>query len=206
MHTHSILRGNVLVLNKSWIPINVTIVKDAINLIFRENASIIAHEDLLDNFNKVISQKYSIINYNDWIEISEFVKEDYGLIRSSRRKHFRPRVVLLNRYAGYPNYYIKLSRNGIYSRDEGLCQYCLNEVSKCEFTIDHVRPKSKGGRTEWDNLVLSCKFCNAKKGDKTLLESSMTLNKKPIKPSSYNFEKIYEKENKYWRSFLKEKK
>jgi len=79
---------------------------------------------------------------------------------------------------------LRFSRNNIYLRDGGRCQYCLNKLSKDKITLDHVVPVSKGGKKTWENIVLSCMTCNQKKGNRTLEQANMKLIKIPKIPSS----------------------
>jgi 5-methylcytosine-specific restriction endonuclease McrA len=69
------------------------------------------------------------------------------------------------------------------ARDEFLCQYCSIELSVREATLDHVVPRSQGGRTNWENVVCCCVPCNRKKGGRTPREARMNLLKKPVKPT-----------------------
>lgn len=79
---------------------------------------------------------------------------------------------------------IKLSRRMLFYRDQGKCQYCSKEVSIHKFTVDHVLPKSKNGKTNWRNVVVSCNTCNSKKRDRTPEEAGMSLLKEPQRPES----------------------
>ena len=84
---------------------------------------------------------------------------------------------------------VPLTRRNIFVRDEYTCQYCgkqFNFGSK-SLTIDHIRPRAKGGGTSWENCVTACKECNSYKGDKKLSDLKMTYNKKPIKPTIGEF-------------------
>ncbi len=78
---------------------------------------------------------------------------------------------------------VKFSRQNIYSRDRYRCQYCGQKFSSEDLTYDHVLPKSRGGRTEWTNIVTCCIDCNRKKGGRTPREASMKLLKKPVMPT-----------------------
>lgn len=78
---------------------------------------------------------------------------------------------------------VRFSRKNVWIRDEGKCQYCNKFVSINTFTIDHVIPKTSGGKTVWDNVVACCYTCNQKKGDKHLKDSGMKLIKIPKKPN-----------------------
>lgn len=77
---------------------------------------------------------------------------------------------------------IKFSRENVYTRDKGSCQYCGDKVTRAEFTYDHVLPKSRGGKTEWTNIVCACFDCNKKKSHKTPAEAGMKLRSVPERP------------------------
>lgn len=79
---------------------------------------------------------------------------------------------------------IRFSRKNVWLRDEGKCQYCNKSVSFDTFTIDHVIPKTAGGKSIWENVVVSCYGCNQKKGEKSLNELSFKLIKLPKKPNN----------------------
>ena len=64
---------------------------------------------------------------------------------------------------------IPLTRSNLIARDKGICGYCGDHAGR-NGTIDHIHPRSRGGRHEWENVVLACSPCNAKKDDKTLQE------------------------------------
>lgn len=78
---------------------------------------------------------------------------------------------------------VKFSRVNIYARDEYRCQYCGRKCSIDELTYDHVVPRSRGGRTSWDNIVSCCYVCNAKKANRTPAEAKMLLRTTPIRPA-----------------------
>lgn len=78
---------------------------------------------------------------------------------------------------------VKFSRQNIYARDRYRCQYCGDRYTTEELTYDHVLPKSRGGRTEWENIVTCCIDCNREKGGRTPKEASMALVRKPFRPT-----------------------
>ena len=85
--------------------------------------------------------------------------------------------------------------------DNYQCQYCLSK--KAPLTIDHIVPKNKGGEDSWTNLVIACQNCNRKKGNKTLKQSNMDLNKKPRKPNKIQyFQKFIKSEQNSWKPYL----
>ncbi len=78
---------------------------------------------------------------------------------------------------------ISFSKKNILKRDNYTCQYC-SETSQA-LTIDHIVPKSRGGKTTWNNVVVACKPCNLKKSNKTPEEIGFYLTRKPSKPDFY---------------------
>ena len=95
-----------------------------------------------------------------------------------------PTVIRLRHYVHVPYRGVMMTRQNIFKRDGHHCVYCGTHD---DLTLDHVVPKSRGGRTSWDNLVTACKRCNAKKGDYTLEQTGMVLSKRPYKPSFVMF-------------------
>lgn len=79
---------------------------------------------------------------------------------------------------------VKFSRENVYTRDKGRCQYCAAKVSRREATYDHVVPRRLGGRTRWDNIVIACYDCNQRKGGRTPQQAGMKLVAIPSKPAS----------------------
>ena len=76
------------------------------------------------------------------------------------------------------------TRRNVMLRDEFLCGYCGRSGTSAQLTIDHVHPRSRGGPTQWANLVAACAPCNRRKGDRTPQEAGMPLSKEPREPSA----------------------
>jgi 5-methylcytosine-specific restriction endonuclease McrA len=95
-----------------------------------------------------------------------------------------PSVIRLHRYVHLPYKGVMLSRQNVFRRDGNQCVYCGSHE---DLTLDHVLPKSRGGRTNWDNLVTACRRCNARKGHFTPEEAGISLPRKPYKPSFIMF-------------------
>jgi len=79
---------------------------------------------------------------------------------------------------------VKFNRRNIWTRDKGKCQYCGKKTPIESFTFDHVIPKSQGGKTIWENIVVACYKCNQKKEGRTPKQAGMTLIQKPFKPKN----------------------
>lgn len=77
---------------------------------------------------------------------------------------------------------IKFSRENLYSRDGGKCQYCAEKVTRAQATYDHVIPRAQGGHTRWENITISCYACNQRKGGRTPAQAGMKLLSLPVKP------------------------
>jgi 5-methylcytosine-specific restriction endonuclease McrA len=134
------------------------------------------------------------------------VLEEYGReVHSVSFTVKLPSVVRLLRLVKRPKSPVKFSRQNIYARDKYRCQYCGKRFPNEEFTYDHVIPKSRGGKTEWENIVTCCVFCNRKKGGRTPNEARMKLIRKPSRPKWLPALKITIGVNevpKSWRDYL----
>ncbi|WP_138993053.1 HNH endonuclease [Larkinella sp. C7] len=116
-----------------------------------------------------------------YLNKAELVAKSQGFVlRTVDVEYPSPTVIRLHRYIHLPYKGVMLNRQNIFKRDGNRCQYC----GKLEdLTLDHVLPKSRGGKTNWDNLITACKRCNSQKGDLTPEEAGMKLYQKPFKPS-----------------------
>lgn len=104
------------------------------------------------------------------------------LLLKQKAQRLSSRVIRLVNYVKLPIEKImanKPSRNMVYKRDDHTCQYC---GSIKNLTIDHVIPRSRGGKDTWENMVAACMSCNTHKGDKTPEEWGRPLYRKPKAP------------------------
>ena len=86
-----------------------------------------------------------------------------------------PQHIMLKKYVYIPYRDASPCRQNVFKRDTSTCQYCSVKVNKELLTIDHVIPKSRGGKHEWNNIVTCCLNCNRKKGNRTPKEANMPL-------------------------------
>jgi len=112
----------------------------------------------------------------------EIIEEYEHQIRSVSLAIKAPAVVRLLRFFRAGRRTPPLSRTNVLARDAFRCQYCDIELTSKEATLDHVIPRSQGGKTTWDNIVCACATCNRKKGGRTPKEAHMKLLSKPTKP------------------------
>jgi 5-methylcytosine-specific restriction endonuclease McrA len=114
---------------------------------------------------------------------ADVVEEYDAVVRSPSVAMRMPSIVRLRRGASKKPQRIKFSRLNVFLRDGFRCQYCNAEARMSELTYDHVLPRSRGGRTVWENIVTACRPCNAVKADRTPTEAGMPLPRKPFRPT-----------------------
>ena len=116
-----------------------------------------------------------------------------------------PEVIHLEGYDRIPIYEAPFTRRNLYHRDNYTCQYCGARLPAERLSIDHVRPRSKGGKTTWDNCVLACVRCNTRKADRSLKEARLRLMRPPMRPRWSPYLSVAnEKQLPSWRRFLRE--
>ena len=100
------------------------------------------------------------------------VADGEGVLHSARNALPVPSVVRLTRYVRVPyRTHVGLSRRAVFARDGWRCAYCRGPAE----TIDHVFPRSRGGRHAWENVVAACARCNHRKADRLLSELGWEL-------------------------------
>lgn len=141
----------------------------------------------------VLSEKAEIISEYD--ERVRTVSQSFGL----------PSVVRLKRYVRIVRQFslARCSRKNILIRDNYSCQYCGVKCSSATATVDHVIPRSKGGKTVWNNVVVACSPCNLKKGNMWLKNTDMRLLRQPKRPHWREMLGTPENEADDWLPYLK---
>src|SRR5213592_1544878 len=146
------LNANVLVLNKFYQAIRVINVRRAFSLLCRELAEVVHIETDASGKSQWLNLKFT-----DWQELSalkaEFEPDGYDWIHTVRFQIAVPRIIRLLGYDKLPRQDVKFNRRNIYARDSSRCQYCGKKMPTSDLSLDHVVPKSQGGKTSWDNIV-----------------------------------------------------
>jgi len=161
-----LLTQKVLVLNRSWLPIEETTVSTALCDMCRGAATGIDTEFMV------------AVPWAKWLALA--VRDGDRSIRAIRGAIRVPTVICKSQYADMPKRSPKLGRRGIGERDRRVCQY--TGVHAPDGTLDHVVPRSRGGRDTWENLVWSAKDVNHQKRDRTPEEAGLRLLRRPFKP------------------------
>ena len=114
-----------------------------------------------------------------------------------------PAVIVLKTVVKFRLTTVACNRSNIIWRDHNQCQYCANHFPDDKLTMDHVIPKSRGGKNTWQNLVAACKKCNQKKGSRTVKESGMIPLRKPFKPKANILRTLSQNEiSELWQAYL----
>lgn len=154
------MQGRVLLLNGStWEPLSVISVPRAINLLLAGKAVVV---------------------------------EETGRFLKTVRSQFQiPSVIALRTYINVPRRQAQWSRKGVLSRDNFTCIYCGTRpgdlshgklLTKNDMTVDHILPKSKGGKDVWSNTACACSICNHRKGDRLPGEAGLKMLWEPRRP------------------------
>lgn len=188
----AVLKRECLVLNNHWQPIQITSVKEAISLVAKGSAKIIDPSD------------FSSVDLVTWNDVSKARdKHENSVIRSQYLQLVPPEVIVLTKYEGQGEKSVVFSRKNIFKRDKFTCQYCGIQPGPEELTIDHVMPKSRGGKSTWENSLLACVKCNSRKANRTPDEAGMKARKVPKKPSWKTLAQVHPKNRKEsWENFL----
>jgi 5-methylcytosine-specific restriction endonuclease McrA len=194
----SAMACNVLVLNRNYLAVRVVDVRRAFSLLFRDLAEVVHIE----------SGRYTSYDFSEWCELSqlarEFEPDAHDWIRTVRLQIAVPRIIRLAVYDRLPQQTVKFNRRNIYARDSNHCQYCGKRFSTTELSLDHIVPRSVGGKTTWENVVCACLKCNIKKGGRTPEQAGMTLISQPKKPRRNPVLTVKLADGRYasWKAFL----
>jgi 5-methylcytosine-specific restriction endonuclease McrA len=146
--------------------------------------------------------KFFPLEWNEWILLKlssndNTIKTVNGLIKI-------PGVIVLNNNDKIPKQTIKFTQKSLWERDNFTCQYTGKKINKLTGNIDHVIPRSQGGKTCWENCVLAHKDINSKKANKTPEQAGLKLIKKPTSPKIMPVSFYIRNKNKIkdWNMFL----
>ncbi len=183
----AVLNTKALVLNRSYMPVNITSVRRAVTLLYQDVA-------------RAVDEQYRTFDFSSWADLA--VEQDaIGLVGRAIRV---PRVVLLVAYDRVPRRHVRFSRFNIYARDHNRCQYCGRRFPRPELNLDHVIPRSQGGTSMWENVVCSCHRCNRLKGGRTPAQAGMKLIRQPFRPqwTPFMIEAFSPRRHREWLPFL----
>ena len=177
MHSKGFMTGilneaTVLVLNRNWQAINVRTPADA----FCQMATNVATALEIES-----EDSLRPVTWDEWITLP--IREQDNCVHTTRGAIRVPTVIVCSNYAKVPKKRPALSPRNIRERDGYRCQYTGRPLRPEEGSIDHVVPRSRGGKTSWENCVLAHKEINARKADRLPHEAGLRLLAKPRVPA-----------------------
>ncbi len=167
--SESVLYDPTLVLNRHWLPIRVCSVRRALTLVWKDLARIIGPDN------------YAVYDFSSWADLH--VEDGERAVRTVSLQIRVPEIIVLRRFDRFTRPQVVFSRRNLFRRDRNTCQYCGVRFPTEDLSIDHVVPRSLGGISSWTNCVVACLSCNARKGNRSLQQSGMTLIRQPAKPA-----------------------
>ena len=161
----------VLVLNRSWQAIHVKTPAEAFCMMATGAASGLDIDP---------DGAMRPVLWTEWLTLP--VREHDRAVKTVRGELRVPTVIVSTTYARVPMRRRSFSGRSLWERDGGVCQYTGRSLKPGEGNIDHVVPRSRGGRTDWENCVLAHREVNSRKADKTPDEAGLKLLRQPAAP------------------------
>ena len=161
----------VLVLNRNWQAINIRTPADA----FCQMATNVATALDIDGENHIRP-----VSWDEWITLP--IRPSDNVVRTVHSMIRVPTVIVAVNFARVPKKRPKLSARTIRERDGNRCQYTGKLLRADEGSLDHILPRSRGGKDEWENLVWADKAVNARKGNRLPHEAGLKLLSVPRAP------------------------
>lgn len=169
---HNVLNKDiVLVLNKNWRAVNVVSPVAAFNQLFVGAATVLLVDD----------HCFQPVSIDEWLKLP--VRDQDWSVGTSRGRVRVPTVIILTKYDKIHKKRVRFSKRAVFERDGGRDQYTGEFVPLERGNLDHVIPKSRGGKKSWDNIVWTAKPTNSKKSNKTPEEAGLQLIRKPVVPT-----------------------
>ena len=166
----------VLVLNRNWQAINIRTPADA----FCQMATNVATALDIELGDNARAEALRPVTWDEWITLP--IRDGDNLARTVRGPIRVPAVIVALNYAKVPKKRPKLSAKNIRERDGNRCQYTGKLLHPDEGSLDHVLPRSRGGKDEWENLVWAAKEVNQRKADRLPQEAGLRLLSIPRAP------------------------
>ena len=164
-------KSMVLVLNRNWQAINVRTPQEAFCMMATNVATALEIE---------AENQIRPVSWDEWLTLP--VREQDSAVQTVRGAIRVPTVIVAVNFAKVPKKRPKLCAKTIRERDGNRCQYTGKLLAPDQGSLDHVLPRSRGGKDTWENLVWSDKEVNTRKGDRLPQEVGLRLLKQPRAP------------------------
>ncbi len=156
-------------MNRLWQAVNIVRGRRAVSLVYVGRGM-------------AVGKDFAVYSWEGWCGRSTDATDPLDSVLTTAGPVRIPRVIQLLEYDRMPRPRVKFTRSNVYLRDRHRCQYCGTTRAAEELTLDHVLPRSRGGPTNWSNIVVSCFRCNSRKADRMPDEAGMPLLKTPKAP------------------------
>jgi len=174
-----------LKLNKNWQGVGFVTIKQAVTFLCSEQDG--EHPGFALDIEMVTNENgESVLSYanptkwEDWLKLP--VRESDLAITTGRGQIRAPLVVVCANYAKVPTRTTRWSTGNVHRRDNYTCAYTGEKLSHATATVDHIQPRSRGGKDAWENTVSCHKRVNLLKADRTPEEAGLKLLVKPKAP------------------------
>lgn len=159
-----------LVLNRNFYAIQITDWRRALSLVYADHAM-------------VVDEEYRAYDFESWKDVSAAMDgHPQGFVRTPSFRIAIPDVISLRAYDRLPPAQVKFTRRNIYEHYGYRCCYCGERFKTEMLNLEHIVPRSRGGKSDWDNVVTACVPCNTKKANRLPHEAGMALLIKPERP------------------------
>jgi 5-methylcytosine-specific restriction endonuclease McrA len=187
----------VLVLNRHWQAIDVKTPAETFSMLVTGSATAL---DMTPDENM------RPVTWEEWLTLP--VREGDHAVGTVRGGIRVPTVIVLARFGKVPKRRPKFCSRAIWERDGNTCQYTGRKLKPSEGNIDHIIPRSRGGKTSWENCVLADKRVNSKKGNRLPEEIGLRLLRAPKAPREVPTSALIRNHHRVqdWEAFLGETK
>lgn len=186
-------KATVLVLNRNWQAINVKTPQEVFGMLASNTATAL---DITPDGNLLP------VRWEEWVTLPiRDTDNTVGTVKGAIRV---PTVIVLANFSKVPKKRPKFGTRGIWERDGGRCQYTGRALKPGEGNIDHIIPRSRGGKSTWENCVLAHKEVNSRKGSRLPEEAGLKLLRKPTVPREVPVSALIKNQHrvKDWEIFL----
>ena len=161
---------HALVLNRNFYAVHIADWRKAVSMVYQGHA-------------EVVDDELATYDFDSWTELSKMMAEHpAGFVHTTSLRIAVPEVIRLTRYDRLPRLEVTFTRHNIYEHYRYRCCYCGRRFATRELNLDHVVPRSRGGMSDWDNIVTACLPCNTRKANRLPEEAGMRPLVKPSKP------------------------
>lgn len=164
-------KTTVLVLNRNWQAIHAKTPSEAFCMLATGAATALDVQG---------EEAIVPVKWDEWLKLP--VRECDHAVQTPRGAVRMPTVIIAVNYAKVPLRRLGFGRRGIWERDGGVCQYTGRKLLPDEGNIDHIIPRSRGGKSTWDNCVLAHREVNSRKGSRLPHEAGLALRRQPVAP------------------------